>query len=233
MNEFHSAHSAHSAQIHAAGYTGQPHPQAQIEPSNGSFEPPVGLPAKAKKTREVEVITMEDGRNVEFVGARRMLKESFLPRQNDLGETIPAFVRLNFRNGRVLNFILPESLFTQFALHGAEQKLGDETAGIEDVDDMVLEVEELIDQLNKGEWSMVREGGGMSGTSVLLKALVELTSKSVEEMKAFLKAKSPKEKLALRASSKIKPTIDRIEAEKAAKNSHVNTDALLASVGLG
>jgi hypothetical protein len=196
--------------------------------------------SKAKSPREVELVTMFDGRQVEFVGKRRMLKESFI---TDSGVS----VRLDFRNGHTINFDLPNNLLYQFAAHGAEQKLGDETAGEDDVDDMVLDVEALIERLNKGEWKQQREAGGMSGTSVLLQALVEVTGKSVEQIKLFLQgdpsagvkadgspvkpALTNAEKLALRASPKLVDAVRRIEAAKAAKTAKVDTEALLGTLG--
>src|SRR6185369_4077604 len=96
-------------------------------------------------------------------------------------------VRLDFRNGETRMFEVPAGLLLQFAGHGAEQKLGDETAGVDDVDDMTLAVDELIDRLNKGEWSMRREGTGVAGTSVLMRALVEYSGKSIEQIKEYLK----------------------------------------------
>src|SRR3990172_3155251 len=133
---------------------------------------------KAKK--EVESVTMSDGRVVDFVGKRKLLKETLIN-----GDSVA--VRLDFRNRETRTFTIPSAMILQFAGHGAEQKLGDETAGVDDVDDMTLAVDDLIDRLNKGEWSMKREGGGMAGTSVLLRALMELSSKTGEQVKEFLK----------------------------------------------
>jgi hypothetical protein len=72
----------------------------------------------------------------------------------------------------------------------------------------------------------------MAGTSVLLRALIEHNAgrKSVEEIKAWLKGKTQAEKNALRGSAKLKPIVDRIEAEKAAKNAKVDTEALLGEL---
>lgn len=180
----------------------------------------------AKKGPEIEKVTMEDARVVEFVGKRKLLKESLFPEGSN-----PA-VRLDFRNGRTITFVIPDTLLAKAAAHGMEQKLGDETAGEDDVDDMVLSVEELADRLVKQGlegWTTRREGG-MSGTSVLMKALIEYSGgkKTVEEVKAFLKDKSTAEKAGLRTSTQLKPIIDRIELEKAAKLAKVDTVALLA-----
>jgi hypothetical protein len=179
--------------------------------------------APAKAAREVEKVTMSDGREVEFVGKRKLLKETIIE-----GDGVA--VRLDFRNGESILFPIPEAMLFQFAGHGAEQKLGDETAGTEDVDDMVLAVQELVDRLNKGEWSTRREGSGFAGTSVLLRALVEHSGRTVEQVKAFLTGKTQAEKMALRNSPKIKPIVDRLESEKLAKAGKVDTDALLAGL---
>lgn len=177
-----------------------------------------------KAATEVEKVTMPDGRVVEFSGKRKMLKESLFP-DNQL-----PVIQLDFRNGKSLKFQLPPELLLKFAAHGAEQKLGDETAGETDVDDMVLAVEDLIERLNKLEWSVKREGGGMSGTSVLLKALMEKSGKPIDAVKTFLKTKTPAEKMALRNSAQLKPIVDRLEAEKLSKAAKVDTDALLSSL---
>lgn len=179
-----------------------------------------GAPAVKK---EVSTVVMGDGRSVDFAGKRKLLKETLIDGAN-------VAVRLDFRNGQTILFPIPDSLILKAAGHGIEQKLGDETAGTEDVDDMYLDVEALVERLNKGEWSTKREGTGFAGTSVLLRALVEHTGKSVEQVKTFLSGKTPAEKMALRNSSKLKPIVQRMEDEKQAKNAKVDTDALLAEI---
>lgn len=196
--------------------------------ANGADGGAGAAPAKpAKAKAEVVEVTMSDGRKVEFAGKRKMLKETLI-------DGAKVAVRLDFRNGNTILFPIPDVLLLKAAGHGIEQKLGDETAGEEDVDDMQLAVEELAERLaTQGleGWSQKREGGVMSGTSALLKALVELTGKSVDEVKLFLKDKKQAEKLALRNSPKVKPIIDRLEAEKASKAANVDTDALLGQLG--
>ena len=179
---------------------------------------------KAKAEPQIETVKMTDGRLVDFAGKRKLLKESV---QAATGEVQ---VRLDFRNGETRLFTIPPALLAKFAAHGAEQKLGDEIAGVEEVDDCVLAVDELIDRLYNGEWGVKRDSNGMAGTSVLLKALVEHTGKTAEQIKAFLKDKSQAEKVALRNNPKIKPIVDRIEAEKASKKSNVDTDAMLGEL---
>jgi hypothetical protein len=186
-------------------------------------ETTAATPAKSA----VETIKLSDGREVDFVGKRKLLKETLIDEHGKVA------VRLDFRNGETRTFHLPHDLMAQFAGHGAEQKLGDETAGVDDVDDMVIAVDELIDRLHRGEWSTRREGSGFAGTSVLLRALVEYSNgkRSIEQVKEFLKGKSQAEKMALRNSPKVKPIVERLEAEKLSKGSKVDTDALLSDLG--
>lgn len=181
--------------------------------------------AAPKAKAQAEKVTMQDSRIVEFVGKRKLLKESFLKEDGSVD-----FIRLDFRNGETRRFAIPEGLFGRFAAHGAEQKLGDEVAGTEDVDDMVLEIDDLIARLEKGEWNVKREGGGMAGTSVLIKALMQFSNRTLEQVKDFLKNKTQAEKMALRNSPKIKPIVEQLEAEKLAKSAKVDTDALLGQL---
>ena len=174
----------------------------------------------------IESVTLEDGRVVDFAGKRKMHKESLITPEGKVQ------VRLDFRNGSTRLFTLPDNLMAKFAAHGAEQKLGDEIAGVEDIEDAVLGIDELIDRLYNGEWAQRREANGLAGTSVLLKALVEVyPNKPVEQVKAFLASKTHAEKVALRNNEKIKPVIARLEAEKVSKKSAVDTDALLGELG--
>lgn len=183
---------------------------------------------ESKKSKaEVVAVTMTDGRVVEFPGKKILQKSSF---QN--AETNKLYVRLDWRNGETRTFELPQALISKFATHGAEQKLGDEIAGMKkedgseaDIDDKVMAVDDLIERLNAGEWSTQRDSSGMAGTSVLLRAIVEVTGKPVDAVKAFLKGKNQKQKLALRASKQFKDVVNRIEAERAAKSAKVDLEA--------
>ena len=177
-----------------------------------------------KTETQVETVTMTDGRIVDFAGKRKLLKESSVNADGKVQ------VRLDFRNGETRLFTLPDALLNKFAAHGAEQKLGDEIAGLTDTEDCVLAVDELIDRLYNGEWSVKREANGMAGTSVLVRALVEHTGKTVDAIKQFLSGKSQAEKVALRNNPKIKPIVERIEAEKASKKANVDTDAMLGEL---
>lgn len=175
----------------------------------------------------VETVMMLNGKIVDFAGKRKLLKDTVINADGGIVLT------MDFRNGETRIFTLPESLIAKFAAHGAEQKFGDEIAGLDNIDDAVLAIDDLMDRMAKGEWNAKREVNGMAGTSVLLKALVEVTGKSVEQIKTFLVGKTQAEKVALRNSPKIKPTVEKIEAAKVSKASNVDTDALLGELDGG
>jgi hypothetical protein len=155
-------------------------------------------------------------------------------------ENATVALRLDFRNGQTRKIFPHPALILQFAGHGMAQKYGDELADpkLTDIDDKVAAIDQLDEQLQSGEWSSRAPGDSMAGTSVLLKALVEVSKKdgetdeaAVSRVREFLKTKKQPEKMALRNSARIKPVVDRIEAEKAAKGAKVDTDALLAELG--
>lgn len=184
----------------------------------------------AKPAADVETVKMEDGRLVEFPGKKRMLKDSFI---TDNVVTI----RLDFRNGRTLTHTIRPDMLPKYAAHGGEQKLGDEIAGLKkedgseaDIDDLVLVEEQLIERLENGEWTATRAGDGMSGTSVLLQAIVTVTGKARDAVKTFLAGKTPKEKAALRDSAKFREAVAQIEAERAAKRPKIDVSAIEAEI---
>jgi hypothetical protein len=190
------------------------------------------MATEKKAAPEVKTVKMDDGRVVEFPGKRQMQKESMVSEDGKIVK-----VRLDYVNGETRTFQLPDALFAKFAAHGAEQKLGDEIAGLKkadgteaDIEDKILAIDDLIERLNAGEWTVKRDSNGMAGTSVLIRALVELYNKPVEAIKAFLKDKTQADKVALRNNPKVKPIVEKIEAERASKKTSVDTDALLAGL---
>lgn len=180
----------------------------------------------------LESVKMTDGRIVDFTGKRRLNIDSA---EDGAGAVV---MRLDWRNGETREFRPRGDMLTKYAAHGAEQKLRDETAGENDIDDAVLAVDTLIDRLNAGEWNIKREAGGMSGTSVLMKALVEYTGKTVETIKGLLSSLTHQEKMALRgyneapnaAGDTLKQIVDRLEAEKAAKGPKADVSAIFAKL---
>lgn len=173
----------------------------------------------------VEQVKMDDGRTVPFAGKRKAIKSSDFAN----GEVQ---VRIDFRNGTSKLFSIPKDMTHKAACHGGEQKYGDSYAGLDDVEDMIAACEKVQENLSKGDWTSRVEGSGIAGTSVLARALAELQpSKTMDAIKEWLKTKSQADKMALRASSKLKGIIERLEAEKVAKASKVDTNALFAELG--
>lgn len=171
-------------------------------------------------------IVMTDGRTVEFTTKQKLVKTT------SIVDGVVS-VQLDFRNGATRNFTIPEAMILQFAGHGAEQKLGDVTAGEDTVEDGVEALDDLIARLNAGEWSVKRQAGAFAGQSVLIQALCEASGKSVDEIRAYLSTKSAAEKTALRKTNALAPIIARIEAAKPKKASTVDTASLLADLGVG
>lgn len=198
---------------------------------------------KAPKKEVVRTpVKMEDGTTVEFAGTREAVKTvSF-----DV-DTAAVSLRIDFRNGKVVKLSgeeLSRATLLRAAVHGLSQKVGDSYASAKDVDDMFLSAEDMVKRLKAGEWEAVREAGdSMAGASIVIKALVETTGKSVDEIKAYLEkkledAKAKGEKLtrqqlyaSFRANPKILAVIQRLEQEKAAKGTGVDANAMLAELG--
>lgn len=179
--------------------------------------------AQEKKAAPViNTVTMEDGRVIDFVGKRKILKSSSLVD----GKLITV---IDFANGKSVNFVAPQEILAQLAGHGAEQKLGDAAAGAEDLDDAFEAVQELATRLGRGEWNVKRESSGASGASILVKALCKLyPARTVEQIREFLSNKTHAEKMALRNSEKVRPIVEELEAARAKKPGNViDTDALM------
>ena len=170
-----------------------------------------------------EIIKMADGREVAFSAKTKIVKEAV--REGD-----QAFVRFDARNGETRVLDLSKCDLVRLALHGAESKCGDEYAGLTSVDDCVQALDEVIARLERHEWNAVRTGNGgtQAGGSVLAKALMEIYGKTAQEISVFLSQKTQAEKMALRKSDKIAPTIARLEA--AASNKTVDVSAALAEL---
>jgi len=192
---------------------------------------------KAAKVETVkEAVTLTDGRVVEFAGKRKLRKEVII------ADGVVS-VRFDLRNGETRLFTVPESLLLDCAGHGASQKIGDDVAGVDDIDDVVVGIDAMIARLSTGNWSAERaEGDGFSGASVVIKAIAEVTGKSVDAVKAFLQSKLDQaaakgEKLTRQAlyksfrnpASKTGQVIQRLELEKTSKST-VNSDDLLGEL---
>lgn len=195
------------------------------------------VPAKAPKKETIYTeVTLSDGRVVVFPGARKMQK-AYAQTPEGIRATF------DFANGQTRSItIAPDhKLVATLVGHGLVQKIGDETASSNDIDDMVLDVEAMIARLEQGDWGTQRKAGdSFSGASVVLKALVEVTGLTLEAVKANIEKKLAATEGLTRAdlyksfrnpASKTGVVIARLEQEKLAKSSKIDADAELAAWG--
>lgn len=208
---------------------------------------------KGKPKAEVQMVKMQDGREVGFAGKRRVLKETLIDESKVQVAEDGVFmasgavsVRFDLRDGTTKTFVLPNGLMAKFAGHGAEQKYGDELASPADKPlsegDMALALEDLDQRIQAGEWSAVREGGGgFSGASDVVLAVIETRSTpekplTVDGVKAFLQAKidahkgdetpltRPKLYASLKQIPEIAAVIKRLQDERMAKTAGANQE---------
>lgn len=206
----------------------------------------------AKSKTEYTSVTMSDGRVVQFAGKRKVNKETVLDESKividgDVAQFQEGAVaiRMDFRNGQTRLIPLPLSLFGRFAGHGGEQKFGDELAAPADKplseDDMVIAIDDLNAEIQAGKWGKGRAagGGGVSGASLVVQAIMEATGKDLETVKAYLQRKLDSDKELTRralydsfrvASTKTGMIIKRLEEAKLAKTAKVDADAELGSI---
>ncbi len=211
-----------------------------------------GEGSSKKKATEYTKVTLTDGREASFAGKRKVNKETLIDESKivlDGGvlqmEAGAVAVRMDFRNGETRTIPLPLSLMARFAGHGGEQKFGDELATTADnpmtEEDMVLAIDDLTAIIQAGEWGRGRAsgGGGVSGASIVVKAIMEATGKTLDEVKAFLQKKLDADKdLTRRAlydafrvrGTKTGEIIARLEEEKLKKTAVLDADAELAAV---
>lgn len=208
-----------------------------------------------KKATEYTKVMMSDKREVSFAGKRKVNKETLIDESkievDEAGGLVQfqqgaVSVRMDFRNGETRTISLPLKLLAKFAGHGGEQKFGDELATTADnpltEEDMVLAIDDLNSLVQQGEWGRGRAtgGGGVSGAGTVVKAIMEATGKSLEDVKAYLQKRLDADKdLTRRAlydafrvrGTKTGEIIARMEDDKRKKDAVVDADSELAQVG--
>ena len=136
----------------------------------------------------------------------------------------------------VINVLdLPDHILADAIVHGLRQKVSDGAAIPRDVKTgLAAEPSEKFDamadiaqSLAEGQWNRRATGGG-GESSLLVRALIEVTGKSRDDCRAFMKAQSKEAQAALRASAAIAPVIARMKSESV-KASGVDGDALLSA----
>lgn len=209
-----------------------------------------GIEAKVKKVTERFDVVMEDGRTVSFPGKRQIQKTI------EIGED-GFSVRFDLRNGKSFSLSsadVPSATQIRLAAHGAAQKVGDEGAGTEDIDDVALAFEKMISRLKAGEWGVERQAGdGFAGASIVIKAIVMAKKEAgsevtVDQVKAFLEKKLEDSKARAaetggkaltradlyssfrNPNSRTGQIIEQLEREKKAKAAPLNADDLMGEI---
>jgi hypothetical protein len=151
---------------------------------------------------------------------------------------------LAFSNGESLTLdsaTLSQEIYHAAAMHGLKQKLVDgaaiardpETGRTATIVDKFNAVREIFDRITgaNGEtpaWNKIR-GNGESGNAkggLLVRAMMRITTKSKDEITAYLDKLSKEEVAALRKNPRVVEMIRLIQAENT-DTSKVDTDALL------
>lgn len=175
-------------------------------------------------------ITMADGRVVEFPAKRRKLSHGEY-------KDGAVHIRMDWENGQTLRFTQSASGLTGVAalaiVHGFEQKLGDESAGVEKIDDAIEGTRQLITRLQAGDWNTKADPNSLAGAGLLVRAMARaFPEQPVEAARTFVGTLTPKERTAMLGDERIAPHVKAIRAEdegKAAKE--VKTSDLLAKFG--
>lgn len=219
----------------------------------GGAAPPAATAPAAKPKRaptEYTKVKMSDGREVEFAGKRKLDKTVLFSKDAEAWHEAPQAaddefvkVRFDFRNGETREHSPVDGLLLTFIGHGVSQKIGDETASDEKIEDMIVHVDDIIEKLNEGKWSTREPGESFGGAHVVIKALVEASGKTTQEIKAYLQGKldSAKAKgetltrnqlyMSFRnPKSTTGKIIRRLEEEEAAKATTVDADQELAAL---
>jgi len=236
--------------------------QVEIEQESAPEQETTPATATRRAAPEVETVTMQDGRTVEFKGRTRVLKDVIFGTDDNGVQRVG--VQFDFRNGQTLVAWVPEQHLLYSAGHGYKQRLADDTAGSKDEDgnpisdeDRFLATEALHNYLQGStDWNRIGERGSsdsVSGAGFVLKALVEVSGKTLEEVKKQIDARLAANEARWEAGGKVgpKPTrrqlykifrqpdsrtgkiIARLEAEAAAKGApQVLADDELEALGL-
>lgn len=154
----------------------------------------------------MKVVKMQDGREVKF-GDRMKRRTEVL----DEG----ARVRFDYPNGetRIWERDRCDSKTRDLlTAHGASQKIGDECADLDSVEECISASDAMIARLYAGT-AFDRIGGGGFVDTTLIQALVNLGADR-DEATETVKGATSGERAALRQVEAIKAEIDKIEAAK-------------------
>lgn len=150
-------------------------------------------------------------------------------------------LRLTFKTGNVLTLAhsqLSGDICIKAMWHGLKQKLVDAAAIGRNPDtgrsateaDKYQAVKEVYDRLLTGEWNKNREGGSPVGGLLLRALCIVYPNRTVEALKAFIEKKTPKERAAMRETTRIAKIIVELKERDAKESPPVDEDALFAGL---
>lgn len=126
-------------------------------------------------------------------------------------------VSFDFSDGRKLLFEMskvPAEITARLALHGASQKIGDNYAGAESVEDAYTDAAEVIDQLYAGSF-MAKRAAGEPRIGLLIEALSRISGKPIDVCREAIITMSDDLKKNLRADARLKQAMLAIQKERA------------------
>lgn len=190
--------------------------------------------AQSKDTKKSNEYTVRATDGNDYVFNKRVTVNKVATANEDGSIT----VKLIANDGTVNESILNASTIMQFALFGATTKLANCFHTETDIEDAFSAVDELVVELNKGNWTRERKAGEGKGGSLIVQALVKVLGIPKADVVNFLSERTQAEKFALAASAEIKPVFEQLKAEKAAKKAEkdakngkgVDTSALFAGL---
>lgn len=137
-------------------------------------------------------------------------------------------VRFEFTHGQTLDCMLsalPEEIKAELIVHGIKQKVGDSYAAVSDPAEAMTHAGKVWERLVAGDWRVAREGGGGQRITDLVKALSNVTGKSLDECIDVVDGLEKAQKSALRKHAQIAAELARISAERAAAKAAEAEDA--------
>jgi len=142
--------------------------QTEAEKANAVTE----QAAPVKATKSSNVVTMQDGRTVDFGLRNKRKSETTITGE---GQTRKAEIRIDVVNGATHNLTIdlahPLSLLLELAVHGAVQKIGDSSAKSSDPDDIDASVMSAIADIKAGNFNTRNPSTGIKGIADLVEAV--------------------------------------------------------------
>jgi len=147
-----------------------------------------------KTAQEKNAVTMTDGRVVYFSTNQRVSKSHHIdPATNKIK------ICLDFCNGITRSVDVNPMLMLRAAAFGYEHRLSSVLPRAESIEDAIELVDDVINLLNAGVWSVMVPGGNDANrASPLALALAELTNRPLIDVKKKLRGMTQREKMALR-----------------------------------